>query len=99
MNLDSKLSRRGFVALTGATSLGALLAACGGGGDAAAPAAPAEAPPAEAPPAEAPPAEAPPVAAGADIRPGVGAGRTDHVLRMGRLRRHRAVDVAVLPRR
>jgi len=28
---NNKLTRRGFVALTGATSLGALLAACGGG--------------------------------------------------------------------
>ena len=27
---NSKLTRRGFVALTGATSLSALLAACGG---------------------------------------------------------------------
>ncbi len=33
MDLErSKLSRRGFVAMTGAASLGALLAACGGGG-------------------------------------------------------------------
>ena len=55
-----KLDRRGFVALTGATSLGALLAACGGGEEAAAPPATTEAPAAttEAPPAttEAPPA-------------------------------------------
>ena len=42
MDENSKLSRRGFVALTGAASLSALLAACGGGDDTAAPAAPAE---------------------------------------------------------
>jgi spermidine/putrescine transport system substrate-binding protein len=67
---NRKLTRRGFVALTGATSLGALLAACGGGGGAAEPAAapPAEAP-AEAPPAEAPPAEAPPAAAAPTFDP------------------------------
>jgi spermidine/putrescine transport system substrate-binding protein len=57
-----RLDRRGFLALTGAASLGALFAACGGGEEAAPPA-PAEAPPAEAPPAEAPPAEAPPAEA------------------------------------
>jgi spermidine/putrescine transport system substrate-binding protein len=65
------MSRRGFVALTGAASLGALLAACGGGGEAAAPApppaepaepAPAEPPPAEPAPAEPAPAEPPPPA-------------------------------------
>jgi spermidine/putrescine transport system substrate-binding protein len=42
MDENSKLSRRGFVALTGAASLSALLAACGGGEEAAEPAAPAE---------------------------------------------------------
>ena len=42
MDENSKLSRRGFVALTGAASLSALLAACGGGDDTAEPAAPAE---------------------------------------------------------
>jgi spermidine/putrescine transport system substrate-binding protein len=58
-----KLDRRGFLALTGAASLGALFAACGGGGGGeAAPAEPAAPPPAAtteaAPPAEttAPPA-------------------------------------------
>ena len=39
MDENSKLSRRGFVALTGAASLSALLAACGGGEEAAEPAA------------------------------------------------------------
>ncbi len=42
MDVNSKMSRRGFVALTGAASLSALLAACGGGEDTAEPAAPAE---------------------------------------------------------
>ena len=42
MDVNRKMSRRGFVALTGAASLSALLAACGGGEDTAAPAAPAE---------------------------------------------------------
>ena len=40
MDVNRKISRRGFVALTGAASLSALLAACGGGEEAAAPAAP-----------------------------------------------------------
>jgi spermidine/putrescine transport system substrate-binding protein len=44
MDTNGKLTRRGFVALSGAASLSALLAACGGGDDAAEPAA---APPAE----------------------------------------------------
>ncbi len=58
----SNMDRRGFLALTGATSLAALLAACGGGGDEPAPATTAEAgggTTEEAPPAtteEAPPA-------------------------------------------
>ncbi len=58
MDVNRKMSRRGFVALTGAASLSALLAACGGGEDTAAPAAPAEpAEPAEPAPAEPAPAE------------------------------------------
>jgi spermidine/putrescine transport system substrate-binding protein len=77
MDLDSKLSRRGFVALTGAASLSALLAACGGGDDTAEPAAPAEpSEPAAEPPAEPaepsePPAEPaePPAAAAPSFDP------------------------------
>jgi spermidine/putrescine transport system substrate-binding protein len=75
---SSKLNRRGFLALTGAASLGALFAACGGGEEAAPPPAePAE--PAEPaatteapPPAEttAPPeTEAPPAPAGPSFDP------------------------------
>jgi spermidine/putrescine transport system substrate-binding protein len=56
MDVNRKMSRRGFVALTGAASLGALLAACGGGEEAAEPAAP-PAEPAEPAPAEPAPAE------------------------------------------
>src|SRR5262245_51110433 len=70
MDVNRKMSRRGFVALTGAASLSALLAACGGGEEAAAPppAEPAEPAPAEPAPAEPAPAEpaepaAPPAAA------------------------------------
>lgn len=72
---EKKLDRRGFVALTGAVSLGALLAACGGTEQAAPPAEEPAAPPAEtaAPPAEttAPPAEtaAPPAPAGPKFDP------------------------------
>ncbi|MFN8185754.1 MAG: extracellular solute-binding protein [Gaiellales bacterium] len=61
---DRKMTRRGFVALTGAASLGTLLAACGGGGSEPATTAEAGGGTTEAPPAttEAPPAttEAPP---------------------------------------
>ncbi|MCC6224605.1 MAG: extracellular solute-binding protein [Thermoleophilia bacterium] len=63
---EGRLNRRGFLALTGAASLGALFAACGGNGEAGAPATTEAPPETEAPPAtteEAPPAtteEAPP---------------------------------------
>ncbi len=55
---DRKMTRRGFVALTGAASLGTLLAACGGGGSEPATTAEAGGGTTEAPPAttEAPPA-------------------------------------------
>jgi spermidine/putrescine transport system substrate-binding protein len=56
MDLNRKMSRRGFVALSGAASLSALLAACGGGEETAEPAAP-PAEPAEPAPAEPAPAE------------------------------------------
>ena len=52
MDENSKVSRRGFVALTGAASLSALLAACGGGDDTAEPAAAPSEPAAPAEPSE-----------------------------------------------
>ena len=72
MDLNRKMSRRGFVALTGAASLSALLAACGGGDDASEPAAaPPPAEPAEpaAPPAEPAEPAAPPAAAAPSFDP------------------------------
>ena len=76
---------------TGAAGLGALLAACGGSSDSGGrrrrprPSRP-RAPPAE--PAATAEAATPPAATGADVRPGLRAGRDDRALRVGRLRRH-----------
>ena len=76
---NRKMSRRGFVALTGAASLSALLAACGGGEEAAAPAAPPSrpSPPAPAEPARRRPSRPAEPAAPArpDVRSGIRAGR------------------------
>jgi len=83
MDVNRKMSRRGFVALTGAASLSALLAACGGGGGEAAepaapaePAEPAEPAPAEPAPAEPAPAESPPAETGEAASPALAEGPT-----------------------
>ena len=106
MDVNRKMSRRGFVALTGAASLSALLAACGGGEDTAAPAAPraGRAGRARSGRARTRGAGARRAARRAgggacpgrrsDVRPGLRAGRHDRALRVGRLRRHLAMDVA-----
>ena len=106
MDVNSKLTRRGFVALTGAASLSALLAACGGGEEhrgagGARPSPPSPLAPrsrASAEPAPAEPAE-PAAPAAPTFDPASEPDGPIELLRVGRLRRHGAVDVADVHRR